>query len=151
MKRFAKNITIYIVIFALVLGGAMLYKGKLGASNKKVKYSTMVQYFAHGKVKSVNVDENKITAKIGENKYVYTYANSLIDQQWLFEKYISKGIASNKISYDPKEPSSTGFLVQLLPTIVMVLALGFLFYLMMNQGGNGKAFQFGKSKAKMYK
>ena len=55
MKRFAKNITIYIVIFALVLGGAMLYKGKLGASNKKVKYSTMVQYFAQGKVKSVNV------------------------------------------------------------------------------------------------
>lgn len=151
MKRFAKNITIYIVIFALVLGGAMLYKGKLGASNKKVKYSTMVQYFAQGKVKSVNVDENKITAKIGENKYVYTYANSLIDQQWIFEKYISKGIANNKISYDPKEPSSTGFLVQLLPTIVMVLALGFLFYLMMNQGGNGKAFQFGKSKAKMYK
>ena len=72
MKRFAKNITIYIVIFALVLGGAMLYKGKLGASNKKVKYSTMVQYFAQGKVKSVNVHENKITAKIGENKYVYT-------------------------------------------------------------------------------
>ena len=33
----------------------------------------------------------------------------------------------------------------------MVVALGFLFYLMMNQGGNGKAFQFGKSKARLYK
>ena len=33
----------------------------------------------------------------------------------------------------------------------MVVALGFLFYLMMNQGGNGKAFAFGKSKARLYK
>ena len=33
----------------------------------------------------------------------------------------------------------------------MVVALGFLFYLMMNQGGNGKAFSFGKSKARLYK
>ena len=96
-------------------------------------------------------DLNKITGKIGDGKYVYTYANSVIDQQWIFEKYIVKGIRSNKLSYDPKEPSSTGFIFQLLPTIIMVLALGFLFYLMMNQGGNGKAFQFGKSKARMYK
>ena len=33
----------------------------------------------------------------------------------------------------------------------MVIALGFLFYIMMNQGGNGKAFQFAKSRAKMVK
>ena len=151
MKRFAKNITIYIVLFALVLVGAMIYKGSLGTSNQKVKYSTMVQYLQQGKIKEINIADNKITGKIGDGKYVYTYANSVIDQQWIFEKYIVKGIRSNKLSYDPKEPSSTGFIFQLLPTIIMVLALGFLFYLMMNQGGNGKAFQFGKSKARMYK
>ena len=33
----------------------------------------------------------------------------------------------------------------------MIGALVFLFYIMMNQGGNGKAFQFGKSRAKMVK
>ena len=30
-------------------------------------------------------------------------------------------------------------------------SLIFLFYIMMNQGGNGKAFQFAKSRAKMVK
>ena len=151
MKRFAKNITIYIVLFALVLVGAMIYKNSVGTSNQKVKYSTMVQYLKQGKIKEINIADNKITGKIGEGKYIYTYANSVIDQQWIFEKYIVKGMQNNKLSYDPKEPSSTSFIFQLLPTIIMVLALGFLFYLMMNQGGNGKAFQFGKSKARMYK
>lgn len=33
----------------------------------------------------------------------------------------------------------------------MVVALIFLFYFMMSQGGNNKAFQFGKNKARMYK
>ena len=33
----------------------------------------------------------------------------------------------------------------------MVVALGFLFYFMMSQGGNNKAFQFGKNRAKLYK
>ena len=39
----------------------------------------------------------------------------------------------------------------LLPTIIMVVALIFLFYFMMSQGGNNKAFQFGKNRAKLYK
>lgn len=139
------------MLFALVLVGAMIYKNSVGTSNQKVKYSTMVQYLKQGKIKEINIADNKITGKIGEGKYIYTYANSVIDQQWIFEKYIVKGMQNNKLSYDPKEPSSTSFIFQLLPTIIMVLALGFLFYLMMNQGGNGKAFQFGKSKARMYK
>ena len=33
----------------------------------------------------------------------------------------------------------------------MVVALIFLFYFMMSQGGNNKAFQFGKNRAKLYK
>ena len=81
MKRFAKNITIYIVLFALVLVGAMIYKNSVGTSNQKVKYSTMVQYLKQGKIKEINIADNKITGKIGEGKYIYTYANSVIDQQ----------------------------------------------------------------------
>ena len=151
MKRFTKNIIIYLVIFGLVLGAAVMYRGGSGHSAEKVKYSTMVQYLSQGKVSEVNISDSKVTARIGTDQYVYCYATNIVDMQWLEEKYIFKGIASGKISYESKPPSSANTVLQLLPTIIMVIALGFLFYLMMNQGGNGKAFQFGKSKARMYK
>ena len=151
MKRFAKNIVIYLVIFAVVLAVAMFYKGGAGMSTQEVKYSTMIHYLEQGKVSEVTISENKVTGKIDEDHYVYTYANNIIDLQWLEEKYVFKGIKEGKITYESKAPSSANTILQLLPTIIMVIALGFLFYLMMNQGGNGKAFQFGKSKARMYK
>ena len=152
LKRFAKNIVIYLVIFGLVLGAAVLYKGGAGASNKKVRYSTLVQYLEQGKITEISIGSDyKVTGKIGDKEYVYAYCNNIVDEQWLFQKYITKGISSGKISYYSKPPSSGSAILQILPTIIMVIALGFLFYLMMNQGGNGKAFQFGKSKARLYK
>ena len=56
-----------------------------------------------------------------------------------------------KLTVETPKPSSGSTILSLLPTLIMVVALGFLFYLMMNQGGNGKAFSFGKSKARLYK
>ncbi len=152
MKRFTKNIAIYLLIFGVVLLGAAFFKTGNSANNKKVTYSTMVEYFKDGKITEVNIGTDyKVTGKIGKDKYVYAYCNSLIDEQWLFEKYIAKGIKSGKITYYSKPPSSGGAILQLIPSIIMVVALGFLFFIMMNQGGNSKAFQFGKSKARLYK
>ena len=67
MKRFAKNIVIYLVIFGLVLGAAVLYKGGAGASNKKVRYSTLVQYLEQGKITEISIGSDyKVTGKIGD-------------------------------------------------------------------------------------
>ena len=151
MKRFAKNIAIYLVIFALVLGAAVIYKGGVGTENKNIQFSTMVQYLDAGKVTSVNITDTKIVAKVGDGKYVTAYAPNIIELQWISEKYIHKQMLENNLKYDTHKPGSGSTVLSLLPTIIMVIALGFLFYLMMNQGGNGKAFQFGKSKARLYK
>jgi cell division protease FtsH len=151
LKRFAKNIAIYLVIFALVLGAAVVYKGGVGTENKNVQFSTMVQYLNAGKVTSINITDTKIVAKVGDGKYVTAYAPNIIELQWVSEKYIHKQVLENNLKYDTHKPSSGSTVLSLLPTIIMVIALGFLFYLMMNQGGNGKAFQFGKSKARLYK
>ena len=60
-------------------------------------------------------------------------------------------IESNKIELDSDPPESEYNLFNLLPTILMVIAMGFLFYFMLSQGGNRQAFQFGKNKARLYK
>ena len=150
MKKFAKNISIYLVVFALVLTAAFFYQSN-GQEVKKVSFSTMTGYLQNEKVEEINITGTKISATLKNEKKVYTYAPSITQIDRLDATYIFPQMKEKKIKYDTdKPPSGTGF-ISLLPTIIMVVALGFLFYIMMNQGGNGKAFSFGKSKAKMFK
>ena len=60
-------------------------------------------------------------------------------------------LEENKVELESDPPESEYNLFNLLPTILMVVAMGFLFYFMMSQGGNRQAFQFGKNRAKLYK
>ena len=151
MKKFAKNISIYLVIFALVLAAAFFYNGKGSAEYKQVKFSTLANYLEQQKITEINIEDTKITGKIGKDKYVYAYAPYITEINWLEEKYIFPQMEENKLTVETPKPSSGSTILSLLPTLIMVVALGFLFYLMMNQGGNGKAFSFGKSKARLYK
>ena len=151
MKRLTKNIIIYLLIFAVVLGAAAFYGGAGKGTYKQVKFSTLTNYLEKEKVSEIEIAENKITAKIGDNDYVYAYANSIVEISYLEEEYIFPQIKEHKINMDTPKPSSGSLIMSLLPTLIMVVALGFLFYIMMNQGGNGKAFSFGKSKARVYK
>ena len=156
MKKFAKNISIYLVIFALIISAAFFYKGTGNADVKQVKYSTFASYLEKGKIAEVNITDTKITGKMkkeaGEkDKVVYAYAPFVTEISHLEEEYIYPQMAEGKITVETDQPKSTSVILNLLPTIIMVIALGFLFYMMMNQGGNGKAFSFGKSKARVYK
>ena len=82
---------------------------------------------------------------------MYAYAPYITEISWLEENYIFPQMQDGKLTVETPKPSSGSTILSLLPTLIMVVALGFLFYLMMNQGGNGKAFSFGKSKARLYK
>ena len=151
MKKFAKNISIYLVIFALVLAAAFFYKGGSSAEYKQVKFSTLANYLEQEKITGIEIEDTKITGQIGKDKYVYAYAPYITEISWLEEEYIFPQMKEHKLTVKTPKPSSGSTILSLLPTLIMVVALGFLFYLMMNQGGNGKAFSFGKSKARLYK
>ncbi len=150
MKKFARNLVIYLVIFGIVMGVAYFVRGG-GGSQQEVALSTMAKYLKNGKVSEVTIKSNKVTAQIGKDKSVYAYANSALELEWLEEKYIYNKVDSGEIVLRASGPDHASALMSALPTVIMVVALGFLFYIMMNQGGNGKAFQFGKNRAHMYK
>ena len=152
MNKFAKNLLVYLVIFAIVFGFAYFARGGEGGTVKKeVPISTMVSYLKADKVTEVEMDDFKITAKISDTEYVYSYAHSLVEVQWIDEKYIFPKVEKGTMTLKTPAPDRGQAILSLLPTILMVIALGFLFYVMVNQGGNGKAFQFGKSKARLYR
>ncbi len=157
MKKFAKNISVYLVIFALIVGAAYFFQGDGGANVKKVKFSTFANYLEQEKIAEINITDTKLTGKLkskdknDKEQVVYAHAPYITEINYLEEKYIYPQMEAGKIKMETDPPKATGMLLNILPTLLMLLSLGFLFYIMMNQGGNGKAFSFGKSKAKMYK
>lgn len=151
MKKFAKNIIIYLILFSLILAAAVFYKGGGTGEYKEVKFSTFSNYLAKEKITEIEIEDSKLTGKIGKDQYVYAWANDYTQLALLQEKYIFPQMEEQKLTVKTPPPSSGSTILSLLPTIIMVIALGFLFYLMMNQGGNGKAFSFGKSKARLYR
>ncbi len=151
MKKNSKNIVVYLVILAVVICVAYFSKGAAGMSNREVAFSTMTKYLKEGKVTELNISNLKITATISKDEKVHAYAHSIVEVQWLEDKYVFKQMDEGKLVVRTNAPDRGTIFLNLLPTILMLVALGFLFYVMMNQGGNGKAFQFGKSRAQMYK
>nr|WP_298875972.1 ATP-dependent zinc metalloprotease FtsH [uncultured Mogibacterium sp.] len=152
MKRFIKNFAIYLVIFAVVLGVAFFYKGVGGAKKTtEVKFSTFATHLEKGKYKTLNITDRKMTATLRNGNKEYAYAPSVVEISWLENSYVFPQVKEGKLKLASDPPQSSVNFFSLLPTIIMVVALGFLFYFMMSQGGNSKAFQFGKNRAKLYK
>ena len=157
MKKFRKNFTVYLLIFAIILGVASFYKGGDSDQVKKVKYSTFANDLKNEKFSEVNITNTKMTGLLktkvnGKKQYVYTYAPYITEIDHLEKEYIYPQMQKGKLKVETDDPSSaSSMLINILPSIIMIVSLGFLVYLMMNQGGNGKAFSFGKSKARLYR
>ncbi len=152
-KKFARNVSIYIFLFLAVLLAAFIFRGMENeqANIREVPLSEFVQYLADGKISEINVTDTKLTGTLSKDEIVYAYANSVVEISLIDEMYLFPQMQEGTLKYESDPPDNGSVFLSLLPTIIMVVALGFLFYIMMNQGGNGKAFQFAKSRAKMVK
>lgn len=155
MKRFTKNIIIYVIIFAVVLVAATAYRGmndSQAVQVREVPLSQFVQYLQNEAISEINVTDTRLTGKLSETETVYAYANSVVELSIISEQYIFPQIEAGTLTYETDEPNNTGSVIlSILPSLFAAGAIIFLIYFMMSQNGNGKAFQFAKSRAKMVK
>lgn len=152
MKRASKNFGIYLLIFMIVLGAAYLYRGMDNpASKKEIKFSQFVEQLDGKKYESLNITDRKLSGTKKNGNVEFAYAPSVVEISWVEEHYINSMLEKHQITLESDPPENSVNFFSLLPTIIMVVALIFLFYFMMSQGGNNKAFQFGKNRAKLYK
>ena len=155
MKKFSKNLSVYILIFALVISLAYFCKDFMGQDQvavKEVSFSQFTELIKEEKISEISIEGTTITGALSKKSVVYAYAPSVIEINWLEETYIFDQMEKGTIkSLSSPKPDTTSWLWSLIPNVIMIGALIFLFYIMMNQGGNGKAFQFAKSRAKMVK
>ena len=131
---------------------SMMIRGMAGSADvKEVKFSQFATHLERGDFESINITDRKLTGVKKDGTSEITYSPSLLEISWLEEKTINPMLEENKIELESEPPKSEYTLLNILPTLLMVVAMGFLFYFMMSQGGNKQAFQFGKNRAKLYK
>lgn len=152
MKKFSKNLSVYILLFIFVLGTAYFMRGfETESQIKTVKFSQFANHLEKGDYKSINItDRQLVGTKNGGDKEL-TFAPSIMEINWLEDKYIFPMVDEKKLSLDSDPPESDFNILSLLPTILMLGAMVILFYFLISQGGNKQAFQFGKNRAKLYK
>ena len=127
MKRFAKNISVYIVLFAIVLFVAFFYKGldNQDITVKEVPFSKFVQLVSEEKLASVEIDGTTITGELSKTSYVYAYAPSISQIMWLDENYLMQQAEEGKITYSSPKPDPGPSWISLLPNVLMIGALIF--------------------------
>ncbi len=152
MKNIGRSIGTYLIIFVAVLSLSMMVRGMAGSADvKEVKFSQFATHLERGDFETINITDRKLTGEKKDGTKEVTYSPSLLEISWLEEKTINPMLEEHKIELESEPPKSEYTLLNILPTLLMVVAMGFLFYFMMSQGGNKQAFQFGKNRARLYK
>jgi len=148
MKKNFKVLMFYLFIIAgIMVVLTMINSARNNAS--MISYSQVIQHLEAGNVNSITIDKGKYTAtlklKNGETAMAYV-SPSAFDEQIL--KYIEPG----GVKVDYVIPTNNAWLSTVLPLILMVGTVIFVFFLLNQQsgGGGGRVMSFGKSSAKMF-
>ncbi|MBQ0004430.1 MAG: ATP-dependent zinc metalloprotease FtsH [Clostridiales bacterium] len=152
MKKYGRSIGAYILIFVFVLGAAYFYRGvQTEVTQKEVKFSQFASHLEAGDFKKINITDRELTGTKDNGNTEVAYAPSALEINWLEEKYVYPMLENGEIVMESNAPESNFSILSVLPSVLMIIAMIFLFYVLINQGGNKQAFQFGKNKAKLYK
>ncbi|WAW15831.1 ATP-dependent zinc metalloprotease FtsH [Peptostreptococcus equinus] len=148
-----RNVGSYLAIILII---ALIYQ-YMGGSQEKVEnipFSKMYSQLKTGQIGSVHmVDDTLIegTLKDGKTKF-----KSYIPKEVRGDKLstdLLNGIEKNNLIINGEGKPTTPWIVEMLPTLILILFMVFAFYVMMSQsqGGGGKMMNFSKSKAKLHK
>ena len=153
MKKFSRNVGIYLIIIGMVVAMAFFYTREPGETIKQVSWTSFTSDVADGEFNTVTFDEMMVTGeKKGDDTKYVTYASSMLDINWLNETYLNEQQQDGKVEVTNEPPKETPWYISMLPTLIMVGVLVFFWVMIMNQqGGGGKAMQFGRSRAKLQK
>ncbi|KGG80626.1 cell division protein FtsH [Caloranaerobacter azorensis H53214] len=154
MKRYFKGISFYLLMFIIIIAAVQFFNRPVGET-KQFDFTEFVQQIKNNKVESITVvrEEGIITGKLKDGT---SFSLILPDgtEENLYEDYLKDLIDKNKIRYVGKKPPETPWLLNILPTIFIMILISIIFwfvFMQQSQGGGSKVMNFGKSRAKLHR
>lgn len=141
-NNFYKNISLWFVIALLMVVMFNFFNVNQGIK-KKISYSEFITNVQSDEVKSVMIKENLISGTFENGEQFETYAPD--------DSELIKMLREHNVQIFAKPPDQNPWYLQVLISwLPMILLIGiWIFFMRQMQGGSGKAFSFGKSKAKL--
>ena len=151
MKKGLKGASIYILIFIGILTFVMV-NGVNTQKTVELSYDEFVLKLGSNQIKEVQIDGNKVSGVLSDDSVFSTYVPGMLALKTgeMIIEYKSEG---NNYQVTGIAPANTPFLLEILPTIIMILLLVVFWFVFMqnSQGGGSKVMSFGKSRAKIVK
>ncbi|MGI6751507.1 MAG: ATP-dependent zinc metalloprotease FtsH [Anaerovoracaceae bacterium] len=153
MNKLAKNLGIYAIIFIIVMTFAWFYQGNQRQEIRSIEFSEIVAYLQKEQIEELAMVETKLTGKLKNGNIVTAYAPSWIELQEINQRYVFPQMENRTLKVTTEKPSNRGWIVSILPTIVMILIFVLFWFLLMqqSQGGGKGVMSFGKSRAKLHR
>ena len=145
MNNFGKNLVVWIII-SLVLVALFNMFNKPMTPQMKVTYSQFVKLVEQGEVAGVRIEGEKVVGKMINNNSFVTYIPN--NDNLLIPLLLKNGVV---VDVKPKE-DSPWYITLLVSWFPMLLLIGvWIFFMRQMQGGvgGGKAFSFGRSRARL--
>lgn len=152
MKNFIRSISIYVIIFAVILLVVNMMS-KPVAPVENIVFSDFIRQIENENVESIVVTDNDVTGVLRDGTKFKSYIPDIVLFSDIYNKYLAEDVENNILIIKGEPQPVTPWYIQALPTIAMILLFVVFWFMFMqqSQGGGGKVMSFGKSKAKLNK
>lgn len=152
MKKMLKGVAFYVLMLAIIVG-VVQFTGKEVDTVKEIPFSQVYSNLTEGEVSEIYfIDETSVEGVLKDKTKFKSYIPSEVKGDQLADAILEQSQKSD-LKIDGEAKPETPWFISMLPTIIMFIFLGVLWFTFMNQsqGGGGKVMNFGKSKAKLHK
>ena len=145
MKKSFKSISFYIILPIVII--ILMMMSFNTSESKKMSFSQLAEKINDKKVTSLEIGDTVTIAEIDGKKYEVEVTQGVLFT--VVGDEISQQIKDGKLKTEVPAPEEVSWWISLLPTLLMILVIGFFWFSFMKQqtGGHGIG-SFGKSKAK---
>jgi len=151
MKKGLKGASVYIAIFIGILIIVMM-SGINTQSVVELSYDDFTLKLENNEIQQMRIDGYSISGTLTDQTLFETYVPSMLAAK-TGDMIIAYKDANPDYDILGIPPANTPFLIEILPTIIMVLLIVVFWFVFMqnSQGGGSRVMSFGKSRAKMVK
>lgn len=154
MKRALRGAGLYLILLLVIFFGVR-YSANQTVDVKNMEFSKVYKELKAGNIKTLHiVDETGIEGTLKNSKVKFkSYIPSEVKGEEL-SKDLLKSVQKNNLVLEGESKPKTPWIVEMIPTILLLIFMAVAFFVLMNQsqgGGGGRMMNFSKSKAKLHK
>jgi len=151
LKKYLKNISFYVLLFAIMV---VVYMLIVQPPKEEPKYfSDLVQSIEHDNVEELVIEEGQATAKLkNSDKPIVVDVPSIGALLEFSSPKLKEQMVNGTIKVSTPTPQQMPWWLSMFPYLILIviMVLFWIFFFRQAQGGGGgKAMNFGKSKAKV--